>query len=184
MTDNAPYYTSAEMEEWCLANSVEQIFIAPYRHESVGLVERYHRTLIDRIRKLRFIYGGSWADYVDAAVKAMNEATHSVTQYTPIELWSGTEDMRRKAWNRTNQEREYRNRKRRIDSVKFEVGNLVLVKDQTVNLDRFQPRWKGPYILTRKISKTVWEAKSLKAAGRGRPPILRFHVDQMQPFGL
>ena len=52
VTDNAAYYTSAEMEEWCLANSVEQRFIAPYRHESVGLVERYHRTLIDRIRKL------------------------------------------------------------------------------------------------------------------------------------
>ena len=96
-------------------------------------------------------------DYVDAAVKAMNEATHSVTQYTPIELWDGTEDMRKEAWNRSKDEREYRNKKRRIDPVKFEVGNSILVKDQTANLDRFKPRWKGPYILTRKVSDTIWE---------------------------
>ena len=94
------------------------------------------------------------------------------------------EDIRKDAWNRSNKEREYKNRKRRINLVNFAIGNSVLVKDQTLNLDRFRPRWKGPYILTRKVSDTVWEAKSLKAARKGRQPIMHFHVDQLQPFDL
>ena len=42
---------------WCELNGVERKFIAPYRHQSVGLVERYHQNLINRIRKLKF---ASW----------------------------------------------------------------------------------------------------------------------------
>ena len=114
MTDNAAYYTSAELAEWCGANRIEHGFIVPYRHQSVGIVERYHQTLIDRIRKLRFINGGSWTDYLEGAVKALNEAKHSVMRFTPFELWYGTEEMRRLAFNRTVEERAYRNRRRNI----------------------------------------------------------------------
>ena len=52
VTDNASYYTSNELQKWCEARQIMQVFSAPYRHQSVGLVERYHKTLIDRIRKL------------------------------------------------------------------------------------------------------------------------------------
>ena len=53
VTDNAAYYASEETASWCKSNGVDHKFIAPYRHQSVGLVERYHQTLVNRIRKLR-----------------------------------------------------------------------------------------------------------------------------------
>ena len=47
------------------------------------MVERCHQTLINRIWKMKFISGGSWTDSVDRAVQIMNEATHSVTKFSP-----------------------------------------------------------------------------------------------------
>lgn len=58
VTDNATYYASEEMMDWCELNGVERKFIAPYRHQSVGLAEQYHRILINRIRKLKLLAGG------------------------------------------------------------------------------------------------------------------------------
>ena len=40
---------------------------------------------------MKFISGGSWTDYVDTAIRVINEATHSVTKFSPKELWFGTE---------------------------------------------------------------------------------------------
>ena len=151
MTDNAAYYTSAELAEWCGENRIEHGFIAPYRHQSVGIVERYHQTLIDRIRKLRFINGGSWTDYLEDAVKALNEAKHSVMRFTPFVLWYGTEEMRRLAFNRTVEERAYRNRRRNIQSAKFFPGQIVLVWNADIMSNRFQPKWRGPYVLTEQV---------------------------------
>ena len=68
VTDNATYYAATEVCNWCKSNVIEHKFIAPYRHQSVGLVERCHQTLINRIRKMKLISGGSLTDYVDTAV--------------------------------------------------------------------------------------------------------------------
>ena len=76
----------------CNANEVEHKFIASYRHQSIALVERYHQTLINRIRRLKFLGRGSWTDYIDKAVDLINEATHSVTKFSPLELWNGTHE--------------------------------------------------------------------------------------------
>ena len=67
VTDNAPYYISDEMAQWCLKRNITHRFIAPYRHQSMGLVERYNRTLENRIRKITYAEGGSWIDNVSRA---------------------------------------------------------------------------------------------------------------------
>ena len=184
VTDNAAYYTSAQFANWCALNSIQHIFIAPYQHQSVGLIERYHQTLIDRIRKLRLIYGGSWTDYLESAVRSLNEAVHSVTKFAPFDLWDGTSEMRQLAWKRTVKERNYRNDRRRIFPIKFHTGQIVLAWNADAMLDKLQPKWKGPYVLTKQLSESMWEAKLQKKTGRGRQPVLRFHVDMLQPFDL
>ena len=62
VTDKAPYYASESMAKWSQSRGIEQVFTTPYRHQSVGLVERFHKTLIDRIRTLRLAHGGSCSD--------------------------------------------------------------------------------------------------------------------------
>ena len=58
ITDNATYYASSELRDWCTERSTKHKFIAPYRHQNVGLVERYHQTLINRIRKMKLLAKG------------------------------------------------------------------------------------------------------------------------------
>ena len=53
----------------------------------MGLVERYNRTLEDRIRKITYAEGGSWVDHVSRAEKSINEAVHNTTGFSPKELW-------------------------------------------------------------------------------------------------
>ena len=134
--DNAAYYASEEMANWCESNEVVHKFIAPYRHQSVGLVERYHQTLINRIRRLKFLGRGSWTDYIDRAVDLINEAVHSVTKFSPLELWNGTHEDRIKAHRRLVKETEYRNR-RRVYPKAFYPGQVVLVWNEQPGLSRF-----------------------------------------------
>lgn len=128
----------------------------------MGLVECYHQTLIDRMRKLRFIHGGSWVVFLEPAVEALNGAVHSVTKCSLKELWNGSQDMRELPRYRTVKERGYRNEKHSIRLVKFYPGQIVLVWNETPGVDRFCPGWKGPFILTRKISSSLWEGHSRK----------------------
>ena len=90
VTDNAAYYVSVELAGWCEDYVLEHKFIAPYRHQSVGMAERYHQTLINRIRKRKFISGGSWTDYVEEVVKLMNSAVYEVVRFSPLEYKQGT----------------------------------------------------------------------------------------------
>ena len=184
VTDNAAYYASEELAGWCDGHYVEHKFIAPYRHQSVGMVERYHQTLINRICKKKFTEGGSWTDHVADAVSTMNSSVHGVMKFSPLELWKGGEDKLQLAHRRLEKERAYRNARRRIHHTTFYPGQGVLVWDERPSQTRFQSRWRGPYYLTEQISQTMWAARPRRTRGRGRQQILRFHVDQMQPFSI
>ena len=73
-------------------------------------------------------------------MKALNEAKHSVMRFTPFELWHGTEEMRRLAFNRTVEERAYRNRRRNIQPAKFFPGQIVLVWNADVLSESFSTK--------------------------------------------
>ena len=181
VTDNAPYYISDEMAQWCLKRNITHRFVAPYRHQSMGLVERYNRTLEDRIRKITYAEGGSWVDHVSRAEKSINEAIHNTTGFSPKELWEGTLEMRKLARERSDQERDRQNKRKRIYPAKFFEGQMVLVKIRNPEkLNKLSVLWKGPYKLKKRLSKTMWEVE--KQFGRGTVNV--FHEDQLQPFEL
>ena len=186
ITDNAAYYRSEEMNDWCEKNQVEHRYIAPYRHQSLGLVERFHRTLEDRVRRLTLAHGKVWSDHVEKAVKSYNEAVHSTTGFTPNELWNGTPDMRELARERSNTRRQIESRSRRAYPVKFSTGMNVLVHiSPELRKGKLGPSWKGVYVLEERLSNSMWKARKLsETGGRGRRPIEIFHEDQLQPFEL
>lgn len=127
-------------------------------HQSVEMVERYHQTLINQIRKMKFIEWGLWTDDVEDAVSTMSSSVHGIMKYAPRELWVGDENKLQLAHQRLEKERTYRNAKRRIHPTHFYPGQLVLVWDEGPSITRFQSRWRGPYYLTEQISHTVWAA--------------------------
>jgi len=92
VSDGASYNQSAVVRDWCRSIGAEQVFTPPHSHKSLGLVERYHRTLLDRVRKMTFHRGGSWSDHLQPAVKELNSMRHSTTGMSPIQLWSASEE--------------------------------------------------------------------------------------------
>ena len=72
--------------------------------------------------------------------------------------------------------------------MKLFVGQIVLVHDAVAAADRgrkFDPRWKGIFVLTERMSRTVGRARPVKEVPRvGRKPKWIFHEDQIQPFSL
>ena len=145
----------------------------------MGIVERYNRTLEDRIRKLKYAHGGSWVDYVNIAEKSINSIVHDSTGYSPIELWNGNEEMLQKAKLKIKKEREMRNKRRHTFPIKFEVGNMVLVREYNPKKKgKFDRLWKGPYEVIEKISNTMWKIK------KSSRDIIICHEGQMQPFDL
>ena len=190
VTDNASYYASRVVRQWCEDNGVSHKFIAPYRHESVGLIERFQRTIVDRLRKIRYALGGSWVKHIPAAIEAMNFARHGVTKASPVELWDASEDVLRAAFEQTTTRRERRNAKRRVTYHNFYPGQTVLVYDEVAAMtrsDKFAPRWKGPYKLVGRTRGSYWKARKLPQGDAvsnepGRKPSLVFHEDQLQPY--
>ena len=89
-----------------------------------------------RIRKLKFLGRGSWTDYIDEAVTLINEAVHSVTKASPLELWNGTLEDRVKAHQRLVEERKYQN-KRHVYPKEFYPGQVVFVWNEQLGLSRF-----------------------------------------------
>ena len=179
VTDNASYYSSEMMNKWCKEKGIAHRFSAPYRHQSMGIVERYNRTLEDRIRKLKYAHGGSWVDYVNVAEKSINSIVHDSTGYSPIELWNGNEEMIQKAKLKIEREREMRNKKRHFFPVKFEIGNMVLIREYNPQKQgKFDRLWKGPYEVIEKISNTMWRVR------KSYREVVICHEDQMQPFDL
>ena len=100
----------------------------------------------------------------------INECTHSVIRFAPLELWNGSPDELRIAHQRLERERAYRNRKRKVHTTKFYPGQYVLVWNERPDLTRFQPRWHGPFILTHQISPSMWAAKPKQKKTRGGCP--------------
>ena len=86
---------------------------------------------------MKFISGGSWTDYVNRAMQVINEATHSVTKFSPQEIWSGSKDELSLVHQRMQKEWDYRNQKRKIFLAKFYPGQFVLVWNERPDLNRF-----------------------------------------------
>ena len=147
-------------------------------------MERVQQTLTDRLRKIRLDEGGSWTDHLKRAVESINEAAHSITGFSPKELWEGTSEMRKEAHEKMVKWREKRNQGRRLFPAEFVPEQKVWAFDAVAASSRehkFAPRWKGPYILKEKLTESLWRVTEDRGNRPGRRPVLIFHQDHLQP---
>jgi len=187
VSDGASYNQSKRVRNWCQALGVKQIFSPPHSHKSLGLVERYHRTLLDRIRKMAFHRGGSWSDHLQSAVEELNTMKHSTTQMTPVRLWEASEEELEEARERSRRRRTAA-KSRRIKEVReFKTGDQVLLWDAVraeSREDKFSVRWIGPFILDEQVSDHLWRLRGDRPRGPGRRPRMIYHSDHLRPFPL
>jgi len=183
VSDGASYNQSAAVGEWCRSKRAGQIFSPPHSHKSLGLVERYHQTLLDRIRKMTWHRGGSWSDHLQRAVGELNTMRHSTTRMSPLQLWGASEEELEAARELSRCRRASAGDSRLRKDRPLEVGDKVLLWDAVraeSRSDKFSARWTGPFILEERVSDHLWRLRQEGPRGPGRRPRMVYHSDHLQ----
>lgn len=87
-SDNGTEYKNQLIDEFCKVFNVNQVFSVPYRHQTMGTVERCHRTMNEYLRSYVNDYESEWEDYLRQFVFCYNCAKHSSfdNKYSPFEV--------------------------------------------------------------------------------------------------
>ena len=171
---------SRELKAWCQDREILQEFSPPYHHSSIGFVERFNQTLLNRLRRMWVVHPKAFAEKVSRAVQIYNETPRSTTVGSPEQLWKGSEGTWEFLLNRQREERRranWRNRNCRIKG-NLSLGQRVWVwNTKTVTLrDKLEPWWEGPGVLVGKISGSVWRVR-----GSDGKVWIR-HADMLRPY--
>lgn len=86
--DNGPPFQSAEFGTFCRSRGIELIRTIPYHPEQNGLAER-NMQVVGKAMKIAWSAGKDYKKKLAAAIKAHNQAPHSVTGAVPEELMFG-----------------------------------------------------------------------------------------------
>ena len=185
--DGASYWTSRDFSMWLESKAIDRLITPPHCHQSNGMVERLHRTLIGRLRRMGAECGENWHQLLPKAIKVIAKAPNDTTGEIPDEAW-----RRPELWammtQRTEERRRKANQTRRSQDRTYSEGQLVWLWD-AVRMerldDKFSSFWKGPFVLKRRVSRSVWElddvARLLATRGRRQRKIF-IHSDFLQEY--
>lgn len=91
LSDRGRNFTSELIREICRLLGVDKIFTSPYRPQSNGQVERFHRTLHAGLAMYADPSGTNWNDHLNLVLWAYRSQPHGSTGYSPYHLRHGTE---------------------------------------------------------------------------------------------
>ena len=180
LTDNArAFRDSRQFREWAEQNRIGVDFTPPYAHKSAGMVERLHRVINDRLRKLREERGlavGRWVELMPDTLQFIRDCPSRATGATPRELMMGVDERGRQLsateWTRVRghairigrAQRQKRNAAQLTFQPGTTVGDWVWVwnhgRQRQVGR-KLQPYWAGPFEVTRVISEHRCEVRQV-----------------------
>jgi hypothetical protein len=175
LTDQGTNFLSQTMDTLYKQLGIERLRTTAYRPCCDGMVERFNRTMADIIASYVINQPDTWDTYIKYATFAYNTSVHSSTGYTPFYLLKGFEAREpndvlpaprllilsdpnnifakmwheAKAFARQNLEAAQEKQKDYYDkntkTVKYNIGDIVLLRDLSDQPGKFNMRWKGPY---------------------------------------
>ena len=83
-SDQGRQFESEVFQELCKRLGITKTRTTPYHPQSDGMVERFNRTLIDRVAKYIHGNGSNWDAIILATCFAYNTSRHTVIGYTPF----------------------------------------------------------------------------------------------------
>jgi transposase InsO family protein len=91
LSDNGPCYLSGELAQWLADKRMAHTRGAPYHPQTQGKIERYHRTMKNRILLDNYFLPGALEDEVGRFVQYYNhERVHeSLDNVTPADVYNG-----------------------------------------------------------------------------------------------
>ena len=195
LVDQGSGFTSQRFQQWCREHSVALFFTPAYSHKSAGLVERYNRSLLDRLRKLTYDAGQKifeWRDHLKYASWLLQQVPHRGTGYAPQLLMTGVDmkghKMSGQDWQgcirqaiQTTQQRQEAVRKKRQGLKNIAEGDEVLLhvgRLEGKSRHKLRPFWEGPFTVLKRPSNHVVTLETL----RGRSRIFNSHLDFVKVY--
>ena len=182
---------SRDLQQWCDRERVVHEYSPPYHHASIGFVERFNQTLLNRFRRMWVEQPRYFANMVQRAVEIYNEtpiSSHEVCKQTPHsllfgspnQLWTSPPAVWSKLHEHARRQRAKANRLtkgRRIQRT-FHTGDQVWLWNTKIETlrDKLEPLWKGPGRLLRPITNAVWEVRGPEGKVWIR------HTDMIRPY--
>jgi len=111
LSDNGPCYISAELQDWLKDYELSHTRGKPYHPMTQGKIERWHRSLKNRILLENYYLPGDLEREIGAFVTHYNERRYheSLSNLTPEDVWCGRGqailDGRRKLKEKTLKQR-------------------------------------------------------------------------------
>ena len=88
-SDRGQQFMSQLFQEFNSFSNIKHIFSTPYHPQTNGVVERFHSTLKNMLRKLAEQSPSDWSRYLSAALFAYRQQIHSSTGFSPFFLLYG-----------------------------------------------------------------------------------------------
>lgn len=91
LSDNGPCYISSELQDWLAENGISHTRGKPYHPMTQGKIERWHRSLKNRILLENYYLPGELERQIEAFVTHYNARRYheSLKNLTPEDVWCG-----------------------------------------------------------------------------------------------
>jgi len=195
--DNASYWNSACFRRWVDSYQIRLRLTPSYFHSGNALAERTIQTLQNRMRRMLNGSAEQWPEVIEAAAQTINESWHSAIETCPQalalgkdrngsllthpeaqELWTKAMKTQRKAKERERIRFEWKHPRR---SANLKIGDRVLLKNPLYTsgaLGKLSPRWRGPFIIRDRRSRSTWVISTPSAQNR----MITAHSSQLRAF--
>lgn len=181
ISDRGKAFTSSKFNTFVVNYHIKHVLNAVASPRSNGQVERYNRTIIDRLNT-SVDHEGQWLEKLPDVVWGINHTINASTGMTPHQLLFNCDkddkplknqvdisDMRQKTKRKLDQVSEQMKRsfdKKRKKSVGYYVGDLVLwagaTTDEKEVSKKLKVRYGGPYKITKALGNDRYEIVPLK----------------------
>ena len=207
LTDQGTNFLSQIMDNLYKQLGIERLRTTAYRPNCDGMIERFNRTVGDMLASYVSKQPDKWDEFLPYATFAYNTAVHASTGHTPFYLMFGREarepndvlpparllvvtdqnNIFSRMWNdameiakdtlKGAQEKQKHYYDRNTKTVKYNIGDTILLKEMQNTPGKFNMRWEGPYVIKEKKNDVNYKIES--ADGK---KILVTHVDRMKLF--
>lgn len=200
LMDNATYFNNDKFIDHWTRQGVDVIFTC-IRHPRANPAERYIQEVLRFLRLTVQDRHAEWEKHINTVEEFLNNVPSTVTEIAPITVMLGQQpprpwtknthkdlqeirDIVRKRLKRNAEKYLKRENKKIKNRVKFELGNLVVIKRLKVsdNKNHICAKllfpYEGPYLINKVINNNTYELKYTECDRiRGK-----FHVEMIYPY--
>lgn len=207
--DRGTAFTSKAFEEFCLHHGIKHVLNSVRHPQSNGQVERINSTLIP-VLQANMKSDNKWDKHILNIESQLNNAYNNTLGDTPFhvlfgyllsfndgilhhiiteENWDDTTELQGQACRKIKLEQEKWKRRytnKHLKPVEYNVGDIVFIRkppEVTGDSTKLQPRYRGPLVVTEKLTNDVYSVAGLRTEN-GRRYATTVHMSHMKGYHL